>query len=210
MFDTMNSVLSSMQRQVEVLHQMLVERALEQVSLKLESMPSLDVSSRLNFSSLIEQVGKNSTEAGTILQSNGSPVAVIFSTEQYQTVNAIIKFIPFVIQNMHDAMKHRIEFKEKLQHASVEIFNITGAVLNPLPLFILIGTVATLAGAFLFGKKYHEVENDQTKLKSRMSYIAPGALLALGVSALAFTVYGASLASSICFDLAKGFSAFPE
>lgn len=210
MFEAMSGVIDSMQRAITQLRQAEFNLALDKLHSRFNSLPNLEVSPTLDFSNLIEQVGKNSKEAGTILQSNGSPVAVIFSTEQYKAVDGIIKFIPSVIRAMQDTLKARIEFKEKMQEISVEIFNVAGPLLNIIPAFITIGTIATLAGAFFLGKKYHEVENDPTKSKSRTSYILPSVILTIGLGSLGLSAYLTNLASQACFKLVKDLSSIPE
>lgn len=175
---------------------------LEKIALKFNSMPSLAISPNLNFSSLIEQVGKNSTEAGTILQSNGYPVAVILSTEQYKGTSGLIGSFSSLISRLHDLFIS----KEKFDQMSVEVLNEIGSDLYSTSIFILLGTIATVAGAFFLGKRYHEIENDQTKSKSRMSYIMPGVILAVGIGTLAFSAYETNLASRACLDLADGIS----
>ena len=208
MFDAISSLVVSMSNQLERLQQIRLSSALANVASKFESMPSLEVSPNLNVPSLIEQIGKNSTEAGTILQSNGSPVAVIFSAEQYKTVYGVINFIPSVVQSMQDALKSRIEYKEKLQQLSVELFDNAGNFFHLLPYSILLGTIATVAGAFLLGKRYHQIENEQTEL--RRSYLAPVFILGLGIGTLAHAAYRASQISSNFLGNARFLSSFPQ
>ncbi len=210
MFDSLTSIVNSMFNQRQTLEQMNVIYGFENIARKFISMPSLEVAPNLNFSSLIEEVGKNSNEAGTVLLSDGSPVAVIFNTEQIPLLNKIINFFPAVIQNMRDTLNHRIEFTKELQKLSVELLDTAGEFLHVLPYFILIGTILTVEGAFFLGKRYYEVENDQIKPKSKMSYIIPSAVLAFGIGLLALSVYGASRTSSNFLGVAKSLRAFPR
>jgi len=168
---------------------------LETIALKFESMPRLEISPDLDVSSLIEQAGKNSTEVGTLLLSEGSPVAAILSTEQYKGVHYVISTFSSIISTLRNAF---ISQEEALK-GSVGLLKETGGFLNEagdklckMPIFILIGTVATAAGAFFLGKRYQEAKNDQTK--SKISYIMPGTVLAVGLGVLAFSAHrGGSL-----------------
>jgi hypothetical protein len=169
---------------------------LKETALIFKSMPNLEISPNLDVSSLIEQAGKT-TEAGTILQSNGSPVAVILGAAQYKSLHNIIDASPSIIQDLQDKLKT----KEKFYQTHVEGLGKIGSGLHSMPLLILIGTVVTFTGAFFLGKSYNEVEDDNQKF--RMSHIIPRVMIIAGISALAFSFYGVSSASRDCLDLAN-------
>lgn len=204
-FDSMRGIVDSMYNQIQNLQRM---QNLATVDAQFKSMPSLEVASNLDFSSLIEEIGKNSTEAGTTLLSEGSPVAVIFSTEQYKRVSGIVKFIPAVMEHMRIALENRVEYKNKLKDVSVELLQTAGDFLHVLPFVILMGTVFTVAGAFFLGDRYRRVEKDQTE--SRQKYIAPAMLLAVGLGTLVFSAYKASQTSCRFIAAARFLSAFPQ
>ena len=210
MFDALVSLVGTMSDQLQTLQQKQFVFGFENLVKKFTSMPTLEVAPNLNFSNLIEEVGKNSTEAaGTVLLSGGSPVAVIFNMEQVSMLNKVINFIPAVIQHMHDTIKLRIDFKEKLQECSVELFKAGGEFFPGLPYIMLTGTIATVIGAFFLGRVY-EINNDEENAKSKMSYLTPGFVFGCGISMLALSAFGASRVSSAFFDVAKELRSFPQ
>jgi hypothetical protein len=207
MFDALISVVGTMADQLQTLQQKQFVFGFENIVKKFTSMPTLEVAPNLNFSSLIEEVGKNSTDAaGTVLLSGGSPVAVIFNMEQVSLLNKIVNFIPAVIQHMHDTIKFRVDFKEKLQECSVGLLKAGGDFFHLLPYFILVGTIATVTGAFFLGTRYQE--NDLNK--SKMRYLAPGFIFGCGIGSLIMSAFGASQVSSAFFDVAKSIRSFPQ
>ncbi len=209
MFDALISLVGRMSDQLQVLQQTKFIFGFENIVKKFTSMPSLEVAPNLNFSSLIEEVGKNSTEAaGTVLLSGGSPVAVIFNMEQASMLDKVINFIPAIIQHMHKTLQFRVEFKGKLQECSVELLKSAGEFTHYLPYLVLLGTIATVAGAFFLGKWSQEVKTDRNK--SRMSLLVPSFSLGVGIGLLALSAFGASRVSSNFFGVAQQLRSFPQ
>jgi hypothetical protein len=203
-FDAIRSLVGKMSDQLQILQQKQFIFGFENIAKKFTSMPNLEVAPNLNFSSLIEEVGKTSTEAGTVLLSEGAPVAVIFNMEQMSLVNKVINFIPAVVQNMKQALNSRIAYADELKKWSVEVLDAAGSVISIVPVFITVGAILAVAGALWIGT---EINNKD--IKSRAKYLVPGFFLGAGLGMLAFSGFGAQMASTGCLNLAKKMSSVP-
>lgn len=203
---SLGSFLGSMQNLIQGLQQTRVELTLDNFAFAFQKMPSMEVPNTLVFSELIEQAGANAAQAGTLLQSNGSTVAVLLDLKQYKAVDAIIKVIPLLIENMQKTLQAKLDFKNKfLEIFNSELILSVGKVYGQLlPWLIGVGTILTVSGAVFLGRAHHQYENtsDPAK-KSLKGCIFPAVPLVFGIGILAFSVFTAHRASNFTFALEK-------
>lgn len=184
---------------------------LAEIGTKYHSLPTIEVPSSVNLPELIQRAGENADAAGTILQTDGSPVAVLFNTKQYEAIKGIINFIPDVIQKLGAEFENRMTLKK----LGSEVLNELRYPLTSATALMVMGTVIAMAGAFTFGavlfseddKALQAPGNPSSQPKNPWSKrlvncIIPGLIMAVGMGFIVRSMMITNQVSNACATLA--------
>lgn len=129
-----------------------------------KSLPSVEVSPSLSFSELLV-TAQDPAAAGTILQTDGSPVAVLFNIKQFESVQKILDFIPNIVQKIkteyetnfipYTLQKFKLQaesgIKTELSSVGTELLKVSMPLKKAL-IMMGCGTIAVLFGAYILGR----------------------------------------------------------
>lgn len=150
------------------------------------TLPALEVSRSINFSELLESVQVNSEAAGTILQTEGASVAVIFNIQQYETVKNILNFIPKIIQEFKTDYETRFipnmtkklkadaasDCKMELNKVGSELLKISSSLKNPLYMTVA-GTICIIFGLYVIRNAQRIRRRVETESLNESQYESP-------------------------------------